>query len=59
DRKFLSKNFKKLLVEIAELPIEQQKEKLRTTLKEWQGNSDQVDDILVIGVQFKLKTNVN
>jgi len=59
DRKFLSKNFKKLLVEIAELPIEQQKEKLRTTLKEWQGNSDQVDDILVIGVQFTIKTNVN
>jgi len=52
-RKFLIKNFRKLLLEINELPLNNQKEILNSTLKDWKGKYAQVDDILVIG--FKIK----
>lgn len=51
--KFMSKKFKRLLVEISTLPIETQKEKLDSELKEWKGNQfKQVDDILIIGFRL-------
>ena len=52
DRKFLTKNFKRLLQEISPLPMNEQKKVLEITLRDWQGSLAQVDDILVIG--FKL-----
>ncbi|MEN8122661.1 MAG: SpoIIE family protein phosphatase [Bacteroidota bacterium] len=48
-RKFLSKNFRHLLQKISNLPMEEQKQVLRITLKDWQGEMSQVDDILIIG----------
>ena len=52
-RKFLIKNFRKLLLEINQLPLNSQKEILNSTLNNWKGEFAQVDDILVIG--FKIK----
>jgi len=49
DRKFLTKNFRRLLQEISTLPMNEQKRVLEITLRDWQGNLAQVDDILVIG----------
>ena len=37
--------------EIHQLPCDQQKTTLNNTIEEWRGDLDQVDDILVIGVQ--------
>ncbi|MEY1639054.1 SpoIIE family protein phosphatase [Tenuifilum sp. 4138str] len=51
DKKFLSKNFKNLLLNIQHLEMAIQKEFLEETLKKWMGNTSQVDDILVIGVR--------
>ena len=51
-RKFMMKNFKQLLVNISNLPLEQQHEILNTTMDEWKGDNHQNDDILVIGVRF-------
>ncbi|MBC7125318.1 MAG: SpoIIE family protein phosphatase, partial [Bacteroidales bacterium] len=52
DKKFLSKNFKNLLLNIQHMEMSKQKEFLEETLKKWMGNTSQVDDILVIGVRI-------
>ena len=50
-KKFLSKNFKKLLLEIHEEPMQDQKNILNRTLGDWMGNTSQIDDIMVMGVR--------
>jgi serine phosphatase RsbU (regulator of sigma subunit) len=44
--------FKKLILENAGLPMDKQLSKLDLSLKEWQGDHDQIDDICLIGVRF-------
>jgi hypothetical protein len=46
------KRFEKLLTEIHPLTMRQQKSSLESTYKDWKGELEQVDDILIIG--FKL-----
>lgn len=50
-KKFMVGNFRKLLVSIANLDSQSQKEELNKTLVVWQGEQEQVDDVLVIGVK--------
>jgi len=50
-RKFMIKNFRNLLLEIEGIPMESQKVILKETIQNWQGNHQQVDDILVIGLK--------
>jgi len=50
-RKYLSKNFKKLLLEIHQEPLQDQKQILETTITNWMGEIPQIDDILIIGVR--------
>lgn len=51
-RKFMSKNFKKLLVDIHKKPMEKQQEILDLTFENWRGELEQVDDVLVAGIRF-------
>ena len=51
DRKFLSANLQKYLLEISSFPLDNQKEKLAQKLSDWMGNQIQTDDILGIGFQ--------
>ncbi|MGD0582906.1 MAG: SpoIIE family protein phosphatase [Bacteroidales bacterium] len=51
NKKFFTKRFEQLLFDIHNEPLEQQKEILKTTLYDYMGNNDQVDDILVIGIK--------
>lgn len=51
NRKFMSKNFKKLLLEIHEEPLFDQQKILEKKLFDWMGNNSQIDDILVMGVR--------
>jgi phosphoserine phosphatase RsbU/P len=51
-KKFRSENFKKLLINIHNLPMSEQKNALEKRIKEWQGDIDQVDDILVVGIKM-------
>jgi phosphoserine phosphatase RsbU/P len=51
-RKFLMANFKKLLIEVHSLPVDQQKEKLEQTFFDWMKYENQLDDILVVGVRI-------
>jgi serine phosphatase RsbU (regulator of sigma subunit)/F0F1-type ATP synthase assembly protein I len=50
-KKFMAGNFRQLLLDVSKLPIERQKTTLNQTIEEWRGNLEQVDDMLIIGVQ--------
>jgi len=50
-RKFMKKNFKTLILDIQDHPMEKQKELLDNNLKEWMGRTPQIDDILVMGIR--------
>jgi len=44
--------FRNLLEEIHQLPVEEQERILASKLEEWQGDLEQVDDIVVMGVRL-------
>ena len=50
-KKFMIKNFKKLLLDIRDKKVEEQKTILENTLDNWMANTTQVDDILIMGVR--------
>ncbi len=52
NRKYMSKNFKKLLASIEDQPMAKQKEILRQEFLDWKGDYKQMDDILIIGLRF-------
>jgi len=51
EKKFLSKNFKNLLLEVHDQAMHDQKEILENTLSDWMGDHAQIDDLLVVGVR--------
>lgn len=51
-KKFMSKRFKDLLIEIYKKSMKEQKEILSNLLDEWKGNINQIDDILVMGIRI-------
>ncbi|MFK7951993.1 MAG: SpoIIE family protein phosphatase [Ekhidna sp.] len=53
DKKFMTKNFNKLLEESSSKPMEEQKKILDTRIKEWSKNTSQTDDIVVLGFEIK------
>ena len=50
-KKFMKRNFKKLILDIQAYPMSKQKEILEERLMSWKGPSSQVDDILVVGLK--------
>jgi serine phosphatase RsbU (regulator of sigma subunit)/HAMP domain-containing protein len=51
-KKFMVGNFRRLLLNISPLSPKEQRQKLESTLFDWQGTQEQVDDVLVIGVKI-------
>jgi PAS domain S-box-containing protein len=51
-KKLMYRNFVRMLKKISSLPVEEQKMELENTLTTWQGEQEQVDDILVVGVRI-------
>jgi serine phosphatase RsbU (regulator of sigma subunit) len=51
NKKFLRNNFTELLMKIHQKPMTEQKDILEKTIETWRGNLEQVDDVLVLGVQ--------
>ncbi|MBA3664035.1 MAG: SpoIIE family protein phosphatase, partial [Bacteroidetes bacterium] len=51
-KKLKRKRLNEMLKENATLPLNDQKDKLHTTLINWKGNLEQVDDVCVIGVKL-------
>ena len=50
--RFGTRNFKKMLLEISNQPMFEQRDILERTLSRWMGNHSQRDDILVIGARI-------
>ncbi|MGB0523611.1 MAG: GAF domain-containing protein, partial [Flammeovirgaceae bacterium] len=48
-RKFRSRDFKSLLLNIHAKPMDEQRDILESTLERWMGDTKQIDDILVMG----------
>jgi serine phosphatase RsbU (regulator of sigma subunit) len=51
-KKFYIHNFRELLLSIQNVPMKAQKILLENNLKNWMGDLEQVDDIMVIGLQI-------
>jgi ligand-binding sensor domain-containing protein/serine phosphatase RsbU (regulator of sigma subunit) len=51
-KKYKSANVKKLLSEIWNLPMNDQRERLKKEILDWKGDLEQVDDILFIGTKI-------
>ena len=52
-KKFMYRQFQELLTEGAALPMQEQMERIDTTLLRWRGDYEQIDDILVIGFRIR------
>lgn len=51
-KKFMSKTFRENLLETSTLSMDRQKQELENRLRKWQGNAEQTDDILVVGIEI-------
>jgi serine phosphatase RsbU (regulator of sigma subunit)/Tfp pilus assembly protein PilF len=52
NKKFFSKRFKEIILNTANMSLNEQKNTLLTTLKEWKGPIEQTDDITIMAVEF-------
>ncbi len=52
NKKFNKKNFRELIVSIQNVPMKAQKILLENNLKNWMGDLEQIDDIMIIGIQI-------
>ncbi len=50
-KKYNYRKFRNLLLEVANLPMQEQKKVLVESFSQWKGDLEQVDDVLVIGVR--------
>ncbi len=50
-KKFMTKRFQELLLNIQKHSMQEQKQILETTINQWKGSVEQVDDILVVGIR--------
>jgi serine phosphatase RsbU (regulator of sigma subunit) len=51
-KKYKYRRFRHLLLNIHQLPPDKQKVLIEENIEEWMGNSEQIDDILVIGIRI-------
>ncbi|MBS1635536.1 MAG: tetratricopeptide repeat protein [Bacteroidetes bacterium] len=51
-KKFMYKQFKELLLSISHFPMPEQREKILESFNTWKANTEQVDDMCVIGVRI-------
>jgi serine phosphatase RsbU (regulator of sigma subunit) len=51
-KKFMYRQFREVLMEIKDFPMEEQGSILNDKIENWRGNYEQIDDILVIGVRI-------
>ncbi len=51
-KKFMSRNFKKLILKMQSVPLKEQGAALEKVLIEWMGEISQIDDILVMGLRM-------
>ncbi len=52
NKKITTRRFKEMLLQMQDAPMEKQKDFLNAFSDNWKGQTEQVDDILVIGIRF-------
>jgi len=52
-KKFMTKRFKKLLLEITDKSMSEQKDILWKNILDWRGDIEQLDDIIIIGIRIE------
>jgi len=52
DKKFSRQRFRKLLLDIHRLSMQDQKIRLENRLDDWMNGREQIDDITVLGIRF-------
>jgi serine phosphatase RsbU (regulator of sigma subunit) len=50
--KFKKSNLKKLLSEIHDRPMAEQRQIIENVFEKWKGTHDQIDDITIVGVRI-------
>ena len=53
DKKFMSKNFNRLLQDTSSEPMSKQENILEATFKDWSKNTPQTDDIMILGFEAR------
>ncbi len=53
DKKFMSKNFNKLIEKTAKVPMQEQQKEIEHAFRDWSKNTSQTDDICVLGFEIK------
>ncbi|NQZ77460.1 MAG: SpoIIE family protein phosphatase, partial [Ekhidna sp.] len=53
DKKYMSKNFHKLLEDSSKLPMEDQQKAVEKAFRDWSKNTSQTDDVCVLGFEIK------
>ncbi len=52
DKKFMLAAMKKMFLEIYNLPMREQEQKVATAFDKWKGGREQTDDVLVVGIRI-------
>ncbi len=52
DKKFMAKRLRELFKEASELPLKEQKELISQRFEDWKKDSDQTDDVMVLGFRI-------
>ena len=52
DKKLKHKNFRRIISSLSGMSMAQQKEHLEKSFSKWKGSAQQIDDVLVFGIQF-------
>lgn len=52
NKKFMTKNLKRLLLEITHLSAREQESILQKNLQNWKGSLPQIDDIILVGIKL-------
>jgi serine phosphatase RsbU (regulator of sigma subunit) len=55
NKKFKYKQFRNLLIEVANLPAEKQKSIVESTFFDWKGRTQQIDDVTVLGFKPRIQ----
>ena len=53
DKKFLSRNFNKLLEDSSRQPMQDQWRILESSFSEWSKNASQTDDVCIVGIEIQ------
>jgi serine phosphatase RsbU (regulator of sigma subunit) len=52
NKKFMFKRLQNLIFRVYELPLQEQKKVINSTIDNWMINADQIDDILMLGIRL-------